>query len=151
MPLHHPYVIPMSFLCHSNVIPCHSSRPPSPCHKVWRKILHRKVRLGDVTGMTPDWHFRHSMVILNLNDHQMEEWRRDDRDEIPPSQAHFLRNDLGVTRFCHSEVSPSFSDANEWDDFDHFPVRDAIDAKNSQTKHILSRRSMLKSPKPHTS
>ena len=112
----------MSFLCHSNVIPCHSSRPPGPCHKVWRKIVHRKVRLGDVTGMTPDWHFRHSMVILNLNDHQMEEWRRDDRDEIPPSQAHFLRNDLGVTRFCHSEVSPSFADANEWDDFDHFPV-----------------------------
>ena len=119
----------MSFLCHPNVIPCHSSRPPGPCHKVWRKILHRKVRLGDVTGMTPDWHFRHSMVILNLNDHQMEEWRRDDRDEIPPSQAHFLRNDLGVTRFCHSEVSPSFSDANEWDDFDHFPVREARVAK----------------------
>ena len=25
--------------------------------------------------------------------------------------------------FCHSEVSPSFLDGNEWDDFDHFPVR----------------------------
>jgi len=43
--------------------------------------------------------FRHSMVILNLNDHQMEKWRRDDRDENPPSPAHFLRNDQGVTRF----------------------------------------------------
>ena len=122
----HSRIIP-SFLCHFNVIPLsfqfYSWRPPWPCHKVWRKIVQTKVRLGDVTGMTPDWHFRHSMVILNLNDHQMEEWRRDDRDEIPPSQAHFLRNDLGVTRFCHSEVSPSFADANEWDDFGHFPVR----------------------------
>jgi len=126
----------MSFPCHSNVIPCHSSRPPGPCHKVWRKILHRKVRLGDVTGMTPDWHFRHSMVILNLNDHQMEEWRRDDRDEIPPSQAHFLRNDLGVTRFCHSEVSPSFSDANEWDDFDHFPVRKNTENSEKYSKKV---------------
>ena len=117
-------VIPRSFHAIPTSFRDHSSRPPWPCHKVWRKIVQTKVRLGDVTGMTPDWHFRHSMVILNLNDHQMEEWRRDDRDEIPPSQAHFLRNDLGVTRFCHSEVSPSFSDANEWDDFDHFPVRE---------------------------
>ena len=43
--LHHS-IIPISF----HIIPIsfwpHSLRPPWPCHKVWRKVVHPEVRLG---------------------------------------------------------------------------------------------------------
>jgi hypothetical protein len=47
----------MSFQCHPYIIPMSFLETPWPCHKVWTKIVHRKVRLGDVTGMTTDWLF----------------------------------------------------------------------------------------------
>ena len=40
--LHHS----ISFLRHSMSFGHHSSRPPWPCHKVWRKVVHPEVRLG---------------------------------------------------------------------------------------------------------
>ena len=101
MSFHHSYVIP-SFLCHSiipmsfhhsYVIPCHSyvipfhsmsfrhhsSRPLWPCHKVWRKVVHPKVRLGKVTGMMLGWLFPsfdgHSKSEWPLNVEMMLEWQ----------------------------------------------------------------------------
>ena len=76
---------------------CHSWRPPRPGHKVWRKIVHPEVRLGEVTGVTPEWLFRPFVVILGPDDQRMGKWRSTDRDENPPIRAHFLRNDPGMT------------------------------------------------------
>ena len=64
------------------------------------------------------------MVILNQNDLRMKELSRNDRDENPPILAYFLPNDPGMTRFCHSDVIPSFGNEDEWDEVDQFPYRE---------------------------
>ena len=85
MPFHHSYVIP-SFLCHSmpflrhsiSFLPHsmsfwhHSSRPLWPCHKVWRKVVHPKVRLGKVTGMMLGW------LFPSFDGHSKSEWPRNE-------------------------------------------------------------------------
>ena len=66
------------------------------------------------------------MVILNQNDLRMKELSRNDRDENPPILAYFLPNDPGMTRFCHSDVIPSFGNEDEWDEVDQFPYREGV-------------------------
>ena len=74
--------------------------------------------------MTLDW------LILSFDVHSTSEWPPNEemmpewQGWKPPILATFLSNDPGMTHFSHSDIIPSFQDEDEWDDVDHFPLRE---------------------------
>ena len=97
---------------HANIIPHHFDLIPwgliGLCHKVWRKIVHPKVRLGDVTGMTKDW------LFPPFNGHSESEWSPNGEMRTgwqgwkSPFPGTFPSEWPRSDPFCHSDVISSF-------------------------------------------